>query len=129
MSLNAHAFVEGDYMGTLYRAAERLSDEDLEERIGMYEERQKALDKKYSQGSCISKASHWATESPTGFALGFVTLTAFWWPFIGAGLAEAAYEKLTENKPLILDNVNPLINPEDAYKAAVEVRDFRRKQF
>ena len=128
MSLNAHAFVEGDYMGTLYRAAERLSDEDLEKRIGMYEERQAELDEGSNQENLALRFYDWGVKSPWMVPSAALTFGLAIVPFLLVATAGIAYNKLTENKPLILDNVNPLVKPEDAYRAAVEVRDFRRKQ-
>ena len=127
MNQNIHAFAQ-PRMEPLYRAAERLSDDELEKRIGMYEARQTELDEKHKQRNLALRIYDLGAESRGVFIPAIFTLGLSIVPFILAGLAGMAYDKLTENKPLILDNVNPLVNPEDAYHAAVEVRNFRRKE-
>ncbi|MBU2616227.1 MAG: hypothetical protein KKC19_03930 [Nanoarchaeota archaeon] len=123
MSLNAHAFVEGDYRETLYRAAERLSDEELDERITLYEETDERNRERY-KNRWTSKLYQWIMENPWG------PRAALEIPFVFAiGFPEIVYDKFTEGtKPLILDNINPLVGSEVAYKVAIQERNTRKRK-
>ena len=105
---------------SLYRAVERLTDSELDERIELYENaRIKILDKR-KKACVVSKTLVDIMESNPA------TIPILILPAFATGLIESAYCSFFLETPFILDNVNPLVGPELAYSAAIAVRDFRR---
>ena len=115
-----HAFAQ-EYWKPMYLAAERLTDEELERRINMYENKLRSMQEREERRhkSLIEKIDD-GDVSPLFIPLVFVSMMI--------GLSKMLYRGIFPEMPLIFDGVNPLVDPEDAYCAAVQVRDFRRKE-
>jgi len=119
MNQNIHVFAQ-PYWDSLYRAAERLTDEELDERITFYEEKQEQYELR-NRGGILSKLWEKVNEK---YELG-----ALWGiPLAMVTIPSILYHKLFPVAPLILDGVSPLVNPKDAYRAAVQLKNFRRKE-